>query len=335
MIFSPDLKQRIFGLDQPAFIIAEAGSNHNCSLDMAKSLIDVAAEAGCDVVKFQLFKADSLVPIKSDAHGVLQPLEFPREWLPELVCHCNAAGIPFCAAPFDREAVDLLVELGAAPLLKIASPEILDIPLVRYAARTGCPMLLSTGMANKESIRIALDVIRSEGDSPVVVLHCVSLYPASVEQMNLRMMNDIAQTFDVFVGLSDHSQSILLPAIAVAMGARVIEKHFTLDQHLPGPDHAFALEPNQLRQMVANIREAEVAQGSSEKGPILGFENTELHNKAVLSAVDIKAGKIISEDMLCVKRAPGGIRPVDLEQVIGRTASVNIVFDTVINWDML
>ena len=335
MTDASDPKNQIFDPDQPVLIIAEAGSNHNCSLDQAKEMIDAAAAAGCDMVKFQLFEADKLVPLGSYAHSVLNPLEFPRQWLPELVAHCASAGVPFCASPFDLDAVDQLAEHGGAPLLKIASPEIHDMPLIEKCAGVGCPLIISTGMATLDDIRIALETVRNNGNSPVVVLHCVSLYPAGPEHMNLRMMTDIAETFDVAVGLSDHSESATLPAVAVALGARVIEKHYTLDHNLTGPDHAFAMEPNQLTEMVKNIREAELSLGARKKEPIYGAEEIPNNNKAMLSRASIAANSTITEDLLCVKRAKGGIRPIVMDRIIGRTAAAEIAADTVITEDML
>jgi N,N'-diacetyllegionaminate synthase len=319
----------------PALVIGEAGSNHNCSLDIAMKMIDVAVDAGCDAVKFQLFEADKLVPLGSYAHSVLQPLEFPREWLPTLVTYCNERDIVFCASPFDLEAVDLLAEHGGAPLFKIASPEIHDIPLIQRCASYGAPLLISTGMATKEDIEIALQAVRDVGDNPVAVLHCVSLYPAEVEHMHLRMMADIEKTFDVPVGLSDHSEHVFLSAAAVAMGARVIEKHYTLDNDMPGPDHAFAVEPDELKTMVEHIRTVEAALGHPEKEPIYGAEQLDLNNKAMLSRSAITAGAVLSEDMLCVKRAKGGVRPKDVGRLIGATVKIDIAADTVITLDMV
>jgi N-acetylneuraminate synthase/N,N'-diacetyllegionaminate synthase len=330
-----NLETTIFGDEQPAFIIAEAGSNHNCSLDHAKAMIDAAAEAGCDSVKFQIFEADKLVPLGSHVHSVLQPLEFPRQWLAELISHCDGAGVVFSASPFDNEAVDLLVEHGGTSFFKIASPEIHDIPLIRYIARVGCPIVISTGMATLDDIRNALDTVRAESDCLVAVLHCISLYPAPTEHLNLRMMESIARTLDVTVGLSDHSESTQIPAIAVALGAKIIEKHFTLDHSLSGPDHGFALEPEQLKEMVVNVRETESALGKADKEPLYDIEEVSLNNKAIMSRVDIPAGTVITDDMLTVKRAPGGIRPIDVDKVIGRTAQTNVPADTLIILEML
>lgn len=330
-----DIARRVADPAQPSFVIAEIGSNHNCSLDIAKQMIDVAVDAGCDAAKFQIFDAAKLVPLGSYAYGVLHPLEMPRDWVPILVDYCDRAGIVFCASPFDFEAVDLLERHGGAPLIKIASPEIHDLPLIRRAAKLNVPMLISTGMATMDDIRIALDCVTETSGAPVAVLHCVSLYPAAPEHIHLRMMADIAARFSVPVGFSDHSMSAILPSAAVALGARVIEKHITLDRAMDGPDHNFALEPHDLKAMVAAIREVEAALGRTVKEPLYGVEKIELNNKAIMSKTAIAAGTVLDESMLTVKRIPGGIRPVDLDRVLGRTMKVAVPADRLITWDML
>lgn len=328
------IEDRILNPGKPAFIIGEAGSNHDRSFDQAKALVDVAVDAGCDAVKFQLFEADKLVPFGSYAHSVLNPLELPREWLGDLIAYCDSREIIFCASPFDIPAVELLAQHDA-PFLKIASPEIHDIPLIHAAARTGRLLLVSTGMASVADIQYALEAIRDEGDSKVVILHCTSIYPAEAQDVNLRMMASIAATFDVPIGLSDHSLSPTIPAIAVALGARVIEKHFTIDRNLPGPDHKPAIDPPTLKAMVAAIREAEAAMGASAKQPLRGVEQLQLNNKTLMSAVPIPAGAVITDELLTVKRSPGGIRPIHLAAVIGRVAQIDIEADKVIEWNML
>lgn len=328
------IEDRILDPAKPAFIIGEAGSNHDRSFDQARALVDVAADAGCDAIKFQLFEADKLVPLGSHAHSVLNPLEFPREWLDDLIAYCDSRNIIFCASPFDIPAVELLARHGA-PFLKIASPEIHDIPLIRAAARTGRLLLVSTGMASVADIQYALEAIREEGGTKIVILHCTSVYPAEARDVNLRMMASIAATFDVPIGLSDHSLSPTIPAIAVALGARVIEKHFTIDRGLPGPDHKPAIDPPTLKSMVRAVREAEAAMGASAKRPLRGVEQLQLNNKTLMSAVSIPANTVITDELLTVKRAPGGIRPVHRATVIGRVARVDIAADKVIEWDMI
>ena len=333
MLTAESFAARIADEMAPAVIIAEAGSNHDGSIDQARKLIVAAAEAGCDAIKFQLFKTEELVLGGHPATEILRSVEFPRDWLDELVPYCAAAGIAFCASPFDAAAVDLLAA-AQVPLIKIASPEIHDLPLIRRAAATGIPLVISTGMATLEDAAIAVSAARDAGAQAISVLHCVSLYPTPAEHLHLRMMLDLARHLDVPVGLSDHSEGITVPAVAIGMGARVVEKHFTLGRDLPGPDHGYAIEVDDLAEMMSRIREAETAMGRHAKEPLYGIEQIELNNKAYVSAVDIPAGTGITEAVLKVKRVPDGIRPAQAGLLLGRTIKVGIPADTVFRTDM-
>lgn len=333
MLTASEFADRIADPMSPTVVIAEAGSNHDGSVIQAKKLIDAAAAAGCDAVKFQLFKTEELVLLGHPATDILRSVEFPRDWLAELVPYCQNSGIAFCASPFDSEAVDMLSDAGV-PLIKIASPEIHDLPLIRHAASTGIPLVISTGMATLEDAEIALNAARDAGAVTISMLHCVSLYPTPPEHMHLRMIQDLDRKLGVPVGLSDHSESVSIPAVAVGAGARVIEKHFTLDRNLPGPDHGYAIEPDDLKEMMSRIREAEASMGRSAKAPIDGVEDIALNNKAYVSAVDIPAGVTVTEDLLKVKRVPDGIRPARADLVLGRAPKVDIPADTVIRTEM-
>lgn len=333
MLTAQTFSARIADEIAPAVIIAEAGSNHDGSMGQAKKLIDAAAHAGCDAIKFQLFRTEELVLGGHPATEILRSVEFPRDWLDELVPYCAIAGIAFCASPFDAEAVDLLAN-AQVPLIKIASPEIHDLPLIRHAAATEIPLVISTGMATLEDAEIAVSTARESGAQTISVLHCVSLYPTPTEHLHLRMMLDLARHLGVPVGLSDHSESLMAPAAAVSMGARVIEKHFTLSRSLPGPDHGYAIEAADLREMMSRIREIEPALGRAVKEPIYGLEQLELNNKAYVSAIDISAGTAITEDILKVKRVPDGIRPAQAAQILGRTVTVSVPADTIMRADM-
>lgn len=324
---------RNIGPGQPVFVIAEAGSNHDGSLDQAKALIDVAHDAGCDAVKFQIFTADSLVQKSSPGHPILSALEFPREWMGELISYCDDRGILFCATPFDSEAVELLHRSGVS-FYKWASPEIHDLPLLSQAAAKNLPILLSTGMATVADIQLAIDCIHGAGSGEIVLLHCASLYPTPPEHLHLRMLLGMRDCFGLAVGLSDHTQSTVIPAAAVALGACVIEKHFSVDPSLPGPDHGFAVGPQQLKDMVRGIREVEQALGDREKAPVEGGL-VGLNEKSLVSARAIRSGEAITREMLVVKRARNGIRPALMETVIGRTATTDIAEDTVLTWEAL
>jgi N,N'-diacetyllegionaminate synthase len=326
------IADRWVGPGEPALVIAEAGSNHDRKLSQALQLIDVAADAGADVVKFQLFRGELLYPRSSPSAGILKGYELPREWLGDLADRAKRRNIMFTATPFDHEAVDLLCKLGA-PFLKWASPEIHDVPLLRYAARRGVPIVVSTGMAELADVQAALAAMRAEGNDQAVVLQCSSLYPAAPQHVHLRMMDSLREAFDVPVGFSDHSTSLVIPVAAVARGACVVEKHFTVSRSLTGADHGFALEPGELTQMVAWIRDVEASLGDAAKHPLYGEENLPLNNKSLVSTRAIAKGTVIAADMLTVKRARTGIRPVLIDVVVGRKAARDIAEDEVLEWE--
>ena len=327
---------------EPCFIIAEAGSNHNGSLEQAKKLIDVAVAAKADAVKFQIYKAESLYSKHTpefsylkgqNVYELIKSIETPREWIKELAGYCEARNITFLATPFDFEAIDLLAKY--VPAFKIASFEIVDLELLQYAARKGKPMIISTGMANLCEIEEAISSIKSVGNNDIILLHCNSLYPTSVEAVNLKAMETMRTAFKVPIGFSDHTLGIHIPVAAVAMGACVIEKHFTLDRTLPGPDHSFALEPDELKEMVRGIREVEKAKGSGIKEKS-ALESDEMYVKArrsIHAKVNIPKETKITEDMLIVKRPGYGIKPKFIDMVMGRVAKKDIKEDEWITWD--
>ncbi len=329
-----DVAKRLADPTGSAIIVAEIGSNFDGSLDQAKRLIQVAAQAGCDFAKFQIFRADWLVQENSPAHEVLAPLELPREWIPDLIAECENAGIGFCASPFDEEAVSLLVENDAAPFIKIASPEVHDLPLIRASARTGSPIFLSTGLMTAQDIEIAVSCIRKTRDVPLCILHCVSDYPTAPADCNLGMIDWLSKTFGVPIGFSDHSQHTSIPVAAVALGARVIEKHITLDNSLDGPDHHFALEPQPLNEMVSAIRNVEAALGKTTSYPVKYEAEKRLINRKVLVAKQIiPPGTVVNADMLAVKRARSGILPRDIAHVVGKSTRREIAQDETLEED--
>jgi N,N'-diacetyllegionaminate synthase len=338
---------RPVGGGSPAYVIAEAGANHNRDLEIAKQLIDVAAEAGADAVKFQTYKGSDLYSSKTphfeylkddrSPAELLDALALPREWQPELADHARARGIAFFSAPFDNDAVDTLAAVGV-PALKIASFELVDLPLIRYAAAVGVPMILSTGMATYGEIEDALGAVQETGNRQVALLRCASVYPAPAEIINLRAMATMREAFGVPVGLSDHTTGISVPAGAAALGANLVEKHFTLSRELEGPDHPFALEPDELRAMVAAIRDVEAALGTGRlEGPseAEAGEMYRLARRSVVAAADIPAGTAITREMLTIKRPGYGVKPRDLDLLVGRSARVDIEFDDVITWEMV
>jgi N-acetylneuraminate synthase len=343
------LGDRSIGAGQPCFIIAEAGVNHNGDPALAHRLIDVAFQAGADAVKFQTFSADRLVTLDApkaeyqlqqteaseSQYEMLKRLELSVETLRELQQHCDQVGIRFMSTPFDEESVDLLNELGVT-IFKTPSGEITNLPYLAHIARTGKPLIVSTGMATLGEVETAVNTIRSSGNQDLILLHCVSNYPADPADVNLRAMHTMAQAFGVPIGFSDHTAGIEIALAAVALGACVIEKHFTLDRTLPGPDHAASLEPDQLTALIRGIRHIEAALGDGRKQPTASEANTAaVARKSLVAAYDLPAGVILSNDMIAVKRPGTGLPPMLLPQVIGRTLQIDVRAGTLIAWEML
>lgn len=329
-----------------ALIIAEAGVNHNGDLALARGLIDSAAEAGADLVKFQTFKADRLVTAaavkaayqsQSSAdfetqHAMLRRLELTREMHEALIAHCKLRGIDFFSSGFDPESVALLAELGA-DRFKIPSGEITNLPYLRLVGSYGKPVILSSGMATLREIEWALQVLQAAGTplDRITVLHCNTEYPTPMADVNLRAMSTIAQAFGVAVGYSDHTLGIEVAIAAVALGACVIEKHFTLDRSLPGPDHKASLEPREFGAMVCAIRNIEQALGDGVKRPSASeAKNMPVARKSLVAAQPIRAGEIFSTANLAVKRPGTGLSPARWDEVIGRRAPRDFAADELI-----
>lgn len=318
-------------------IIAEAGVNHNGDMSLAKELIAAAAEAGADLVKFQTFIAANIIsrsaPKAEYQKGATDPqesqqemvrkLELTRENHLELIAECQKQGIGFFSTAFDQDSIDLLEELGGSNIVKVPSGELTNLPYLRYLTRHGKRVLLSTGMANLGEIEAAINVVEQAGTprEKITVLHCTTEYPTPMEDVNLRAMFNIGKAFGVSVGYSDHTPGIEVPIAAVALGATVIEKHFTLDRNLPGPDHRASLEPEELKAMVQGIRNIEKALGDGVKRPSPSeLKNKPIARKSLVAARPIKAGEAFSEDNLMAKRPGTGISPMQWDEVIGRTA---------------
>lgn len=315
---------------------------------MARRLIDVAVAAGADAVKFQTYSAKTLYTRNTprfrylegvsdqDTWELIRSVELPRSWQGELATYARERGILFMSTPFDRAAADELGALGV-PAFKIASYEAIDLPLIRYVAAKGKPMFISVGMCHYGEIQAAIQACAEVGNDQVALLQCVSLYPAPVGLTNLRAIPTLANAFHVPVGLSDHSTGIHVPVAAAALGACAVEKHFTLDRTLPGPDHPFALEPDELTTMCGQIREVEAALGDGVKrGP--APEELEMYRQArrsLVSACSIRAGARIAPEMLTTKRPGHGIPPAYFDLVVGRTARQDIPEDEVITWEMV
>ncbi len=352
------------------YVIAEAGVNHNGSLDMAKELVDVAASAGADAVKFQTFRAEKLVT-KSASKAeyqtrttqrdesqfeMLKRLELSDSAHFELIQHCLSRGIQFLSTPFDEESVDLLALHFDLPRLKLSSGDLTNAPLLLKCATTGKPLILSTGMSSLAEVETALGVLafgyldldlapgqaafRTAFASPegqrvlqrnVTLLHCTTEYPAPISEVNLRVMDTLRAAFGLPVGYSDHTEGITIPVAATARGASIIEKHFTLDRSLPGPDHKASLEPDELRQMLQAIRQVEAALGHGLKVPTPAeARNAEVARKSLVAAHEIRQGEIFTPENLVVKRPGTGVSPMAYWEMLGRIANRDYAPDSVV-----
>jgi N,N'-diacetyllegionaminate synthase len=320
-------------------IIAEAGVNHNGDIQLAKKLIDVAAEAGVDYVKFQTFKASKLVSkaaIKADYQSkntgnstesqlqMLQNLELSVSDHYELIAYSNLKKIKFFSTAFDLDSLDFLKELGFG-LFKIPSGEMTNLPYLEKVAELAYEIILSTGMSTMEEIAEAIAVLKRNSKAKITVLHCNTEYPTPYKDVNLLAMNEIKQKFNVEIGYSDHTLGIEVPIAAVALGAKVIEKHFTLDRNLPGPDHASSLDPQELKRMVAAIRNIEKALGSSTKEPSESeIKNIAIARKSIHLVVDKLQGEVLNKEDLEMLRPGDGISPMRIKDVIGKHVLTNL-----------
>ncbi len=316
------------------FIIAEAGVNHNGSLALAKALVDKAAWAGADAVKFQTFHARKLVcqnapkadyQIQATDKGqsqlaMLQKLELTQDAHRQLMAHCAERGILFLSTPFDADSLHFLARCGM-DIIKVPSGEITNYPYLREVGKMRKSVILSSGMSTLDEVRSAVEVLRANGSGEITVLHCNTEYPTPYGDVNLRAMPALGEALGVPVGYSDHTLGIEVPIAAAALGAVVIEKHFTLDRHMEGPDHGASLEPEELRQMVEAIRRIEEAMGSPEKKPSPSErKNIAVARRSIVAARDIRKGEIFTEENITAKRPGSGLSPMRWEEVLGMRA---------------
>ena len=331
------------------FVIAEAGVNHNGSLDLALQLVDAAKASGADAVKFQTFRADQLAT--RSAHKapyqerttansesqfeMLQRLQLDAAAHRRLIHHCRNVGIQFLSSPFDTQSADLLATMDV-PLYKVPSGEITNLPFLQHLASKNRPLILSTGMSTLGEVEEAVQVLQVAGAIQLTLLHCVTEYPAPYAEVNLRAMQTLKSAFGLPVGYSDHTSGIEIAIAAVALGAEVIEKHFTLDRSLPGPDHSASLEPVELRQMVTAIRHVEAALGTGIKAPApCELPNISVARKSVVAARMLHTGHQLATGDLEIKRPGNGLAPKLLPTLIGRTLRASVAKDEIINWDHL
>lgn len=345
MADSFSIAEKKIGPGYPAFIVAEAGVNHNGDMHLAHRLIDSAAEAGADAVKFQSFVTEELITpeaAKADyqlettgepgsQYKMLKALELSADQQAELKAHCEQAGILYLCTPYENTSIDMLDRMGVAAF-KIASTDTTNIPFLRYVASKGRPVILSTGMSTLGEVEEAVDTLRAGGlDGKIVILHCTSEYPAPISETNLRAILTMRQAFGCPVGFSDHSPGVGASPWAVALGACMIEKHFTLDRDMVGPDHRASLEPDELSALVRTVRDVEAALGDGIKRPMPSeLPNKLLMQKSLVVRRNIHVGGIIMPNDLTCKRPGFGLAPSWFDRVVGKRAAVDIPKDGVL-----
>lgn len=337
------------GLGHPCFIIAEAGSNHNGSLAQAKRLIDIAVEAKADAVKFQTFQAERIYPRSSASakylgdsrsiYEIIKDLELPYDWLGDLKDYCNESDILFLATPFDEESADKLQELNV-PAFKIASYCLTHIPLLDHIAQFKRPMILSTALGRKSEISEAIETIQARGNNKIALLHCIASYPTPLRDSNLRLIVRISEEFGFPIGYSDHTRDHrIAPIAAVALGASIIEKHFTISNRLVGPDHPFAIEPEELKEMIQLIRDTEASLGDIEHGQIqVEEELSDFTRLSIYSTQQIAAGERFTRENIAVLRSGGlslGLHPKYFLEIIGKQSTQGIPAEMPITSDLV
>lgn len=336
----------VIGAGSPVYVIAEAGVNHDGQIGLARELIHAAAEAGADAVKFQVFSAGRLVTQaapsaqyqKTSAQAdtqfeILSRLELSWDQFAELAAYAGRQDIEFLATPFSVPDLEFLVSMKVRAL-KLASPDIVNTELLSAAGRSGLPLIASTGAADLHEIAHGVEQLQACGGGPLALLHCISAYPAPEEEANLAAIGTLARTFGCISGFSDHTESLAMGGYAVAAGARIVEKHLTLDRNRPGPDHGFSLEPDMMAQYVRNIRWVE---------QILGHGRVELSDSqrevrqvargSIVAARNIAPGEVLTRNMLTVKRPGDGIAPNEMDRLVGRQAQREIAADTAVAWE--
>jgi N-acetylneuraminate synthase len=340
---------RTVGAGQPAFIVAEMSANHGQDFDRAVQMVNAAKESGADAVKLQTYTPDTMtIPSNKEWFRIPRGTSWegrtlydlygeaytPWEWHPRLMEIARDAGLPVFSTPFDKTAVAFLEELEV-PAYKVASFELVDLPLLREVGRTRKPVILSTGMATVSEIQEAIDTLRSEGAEQLALLVCTSSYPAPTDQMNLRRIPHLSERFDLSVGLSDHSMSWEVPVVAVALGACIIEKHFTLSRADDGPDSAFSLEPSEFAEMVVAVRTAESALGTEAPGVAEGEEPSRIFRRSLFVVRPMTAGEEFSAENVRSIRPGYGLHTRHMEEVIGRPAACDIEAGSPLSWDLV
>lgn len=342
------ISNKIIGESHPAFIIAEAGVNHNGKLDQAKKLVDIAVKAGTDAVKFQTYKTENVVASGTESANyvknnlgknveqlkMLSNYELEYNEFKKIKNYCDQKGIIFLSTPHSFDAIDFLEDL--VPAYKFGSGDVTNFPALKHAARKNKPIILGTGMSNLFEVKNAIQIIKSQGNEKIIALHCTTRYPCPPEEVNLRAMLTMKKNLNCLVGYSDHSLGITVPIIASALGANVIEKHFTISKDLPGPDHKASLNPNELKTMVKEIRNTEKILGSYDKKPTQSEGGLiQLVRKSIVANQDINKGSLIDKNMIIIKRPGTGIKPGDFDKIIGKKVTRNITKDEILQYNMV
>ncbi len=328
-----EISDKKIGNEYPTYIIAEAGLNHDGDVEQAKELVSKAMSAGADMVKFQIFLAEELCSRSSKNYDLFSSLELSEESWREIAKYAREVGIEFSASVFGNRSADLLDEVGGN-CFKIASGDLTYDQLLNYVAKKGKPIILSTGMAYMGEVERAINIIREEKENQIALLHCVSNYPTAVDDVNLRAISTLSSTFNLPVGFSDHTIGNLIPTVAIAMGASIIEKHFTLSHNLPGPDHKLSMTPVEFREMVSTIRNVEAAMGDGLKRPIEKEMPARLSSRRSLTAANnIDENEVITAKSIKIARPGTGLGPELLDIIIGRSSKRKIPIETPIVWE--
>lgn len=340
---------KVISHQHPCYVIAEIGVNHNGKEALAIKLVEEAVKAGVDAIKFSKFDPykihskesrsvyclEDSCSYDSQIAELTRKLDLSNEVLTKMAHLCKKLNIDFLSTPFDENSVDFLVKLRV-PAIKIGSGDLTTDPLLSYVAKQQLPVILSTGMSNMEEVHHAVDVLMENGCPELALLHCVSNFPAQVDGLNLKVIQTLEREFDVPVGFSDHTTVIEVAAVAVASGACIIEKHFTLDKELPGPDHRYSLDPHEMTQMIKEIRQVEKVLGVEQKVPTAEeMEYRKFGRRSIVARAAIEPGTVITETMITMKRPGTGISPRDLYRVLGKKAKVRIGEDEILTWDKL
>jgi len=330
-----NIQEKVIGHENPTFFVAEAGLNHNGDLEIAKKMIDAASESKADAIKFQTFKTNEFLSKSSEYFDFFKNTELSFNDFEEINEYAKRKNIIFFSAPFDLSSAEFLLQIQV-PCFKIASSDLTNFPLIKKIANSQKPIIISTGLADLEEVEHTVNFCERENNDKIILLHSVSNYPTNPIETNLKAMDTLHKKFQCPVGYSDNGDSELVDLVAVSMGANIIEKHFTLDKNMEGPDHSFSIEPNNLKKLISDIRLIEKMKGNGNKKP----QNSEKEaikaiRKSLTARIDIMKGQKISLDNVAIKRPENGIKPEFLEEIIGKTVTKDIQIDTPINFEDL